>query len=189
MLNSKTNLEFLCLFCHVSLQGVLYQTCSRTQQVEACRRAGQVSMKHAPQQDRSRDPDFLISPSRVSRNAEQACSRAERGELAAEQDGQVRVCWCSRSRASSLVRGAWGPALGKGPPPPRVSAHFRICAIILQHRLALSGASVAYIGRCGATVAGVPHHRPQTTAQVVKQSVSHGGYTEVPDHLSEPVGM
>ena len=34
--------------------------------------------------------------------------------------------------ASSFVMGAGGPALGKGPPPPRVSTHLRICAIILH---------------------------------------------------------
>ena len=45
----------------------------------------------------------------------------------------MRVCWCSLSMACSLLRGAGGPALGKGPPPPRVSAHLRICAISLQH--------------------------------------------------------
>ena len=65
------------------------------------------------------------------------CQRAARpcsGSLTTEQDGQLRVCWCSLSMACSLLMGAEGPALGKGPPPPRVSAHFRICAIILQHR-------------------------------------------------------
>ena len=55
--------------------------------------------------------------------------------LTTEQEGQLRVCWCSLSMACSLLMGAEGPALGKGPPPPRVSAHFRICAIILQRRL------------------------------------------------------
>ena len=56
----------------------------------------------------------------------------------------MRVCWCSLSRASSLVMGVGGPALGKGPPPPRVSAHLRICAIILQHSVTLSGTLPQY---------------------------------------------